>query len=69
MKNTLVSFQYFLHKKLLVLSSNVIFHYNTFSIERNKGLFLNVNKKRPFLVIKKIQKGTKLKIYHPKKKF
>ena len=38
-----------------VLSSNVIFHYNTFQIERNEGLFLDVNQKRPSLDINKIK--------------
>ena len=46
---------------------NVIFHYNTFKIERNKGLFLDVNQKRPFLNIQQIPKATKLKKYPPKK--
>ena len=63
----LLSFQDFLHKNLLVSSSNVIFHYNTVKIEYNDGLFLDVNEKRPFLDIKRIPKATKLKKCSPKK--
>ena len=44
----LLSFQDFLHKNLLVSSSNVIFHYNTVKIEYNDGLFLDVNEKKTF---------------------
>ena len=39
----------------------MIFHYNTFIIERNEELFLDVNQKRPFLDRQKIPKATKLK--------
>ena len=63
----LLSFQDILHKNLLVLSSNVIFYYNTVKIEYNDGLFLDVNEKRPFLDIKRIPKATQIKKCSPKK--
>ena len=44
----------------------MIVHYNTFKIERKEGLFLDVNKKRPFLDIQKISKATKLRKCPPK---
>ena len=61
MKNTLAITSRSFHKNQLVLPRNMIFHYNTFQIERNKGLFLDVNQKRPFLGLQKITKATKLK--------
>ena len=45
----------------------MIFYYNTFKIERNERLFLDVNQKRPFSDIQKIPKATKLKKYPQKK--
>ena len=63
MKNAFAIVSRFFHRKLPVFSSNVTFHYNTFYIEHNEGLFLDVNQKIPFLDIQKISKTTKLKKY------
>ena len=46
-------------KKLVVLSSNVFSHYNTFLIECTKGLLLDVNKKNTFFKHTKTSKGHK----------